>query len=116
MKLLAGPVLLLAIAPLVVASPSTTRGEPIAATKIGGDCTFGGKKLHGRVKLVEAFPDFEVRVVTAFADLRVKKVDAFPDECGRWKFVDAFPDFTVKLVDAFGDFEITYVDSFPGKP
>jgi hypothetical protein len=98
------------VAPLVVA-PHTT-----AASKVGDDCTFGGKKLHGRVKIVDAFPDFEVRVVTAFPDLRVKLVDAFPDECGRWKLVDAFPDFTIKLVDAFPDFEIEYVDAFPGKP
>ncbi|MCA9679025.1 MAG: hypothetical protein KC464_28600 [Myxococcales bacterium] len=104
------------VAPLVVAAPSRAAPGAPLASKIGRDCTIGGKKLAGRVKVVDAFPDFEVEVVDAFPDLQVKRVDAFPDECGRWRMVDAFPDFTIKLVDAFPDFTIKYVDAFPGVP
>lgn len=93
---------------LAAASPA------VPMSKVGGDCTFGGKKLYGDVKVVTAFPDFKVKRVTAFPDLKVKVVTAFPDSCGRWKMVDAFPDFTVQWVDAFPDFEIEYVDAFPG--
>jgi hypothetical protein len=85
-------------------------------SKVGEDCSLEGKKLYGRVQVVDAFADFEVRVVDAFPDLRVQTVDAFPDSCGRWKMVDAFPDFTIKYVDAFSDFDIKRVDAFPGLP
>lgn len=88
--------------------------DPAAA--IGKDCTLSGKKLHGRVKVVEAFADFEVKVVDAFPDLKVKVVESFPDECGKWRFVDSFPDFTIRYVDAFPDFTIKMVDAFPGLP
>ena len=77
-------------------------------------CTCKGIPLHGNVKIVDCFADFDVRVVDAFSDLDVKVVDAFPDECGEWKFVDAFPDFTVRFVDAFADFDIRFVNAFPG--
>jgi hypothetical protein len=89
--------------------------QPLDA-KIGKDCELKGKKLYGKVKVVDAFPDFEVKRVDAFADLHVKVVDAFPDSCGRWQWVDAFPDFTIKWVDAFPDFTIKQVDAFPGIP
>lgn len=92
-------------------------GAPLAA--LAGqldksDCTYNGIPLHGKVKIVSAFPDIKVRVVNAFADLSVKKVNAFANHCGEWQIVDSFPDFTVQLVDAFGDVTITWVDSFPG--
>lgn len=79
-------------------------------------CTYNGIHLHGKVKVVEEFPDIEVEVVTAFPDLKVKTVTAFADKCGEWRFVDSFPDFTVKFVDAFADVKIQYVDAFPGQP
>lgn len=87
---------------------------PSFAGKIGKDCTIKGKKLYGKVQVVDAFPDFRVSVVSAFGDLKVQRVDAFANSCGRWQFVDAFPDFKVQFVDAFSDFDIQYVDSFPG--
>ena len=97
--------------------PAQSGGGKVALDdKVGKDCTLGGKKLYGKVKVVDAFPDFEVKRVDAFADLHVKVVDAFPDSCGRWKYVDAFPDFTIKWVDAFPDFTIKQVDAFPGVP
>lgn len=90
--------------------------SPSFAGKIGRDCTLNGKKLAGKVQIVDSFPDFRVSVVSAFPDLKVQRVDAFSGSCGRWQFVDAFPDFRVQLVDSFSDFDIQYVDAFPGVP
>ena len=84
--------------------------------KIGKRCTFKGKKLWGKVKIVTSFPDFKVKVVGSFPDLKVKKVTSFPDKCGKWKFVKSFPDFKIKFVKSFPDFKIKYVSSFPGVP
>jgi len=81
---------------------------PLPMTK-GGVC-----KLHGKVKIVDAFPKYKVKIVDAFPDIKVQKVNAFPDGPGRWQFVDAFPDFTIQIVDAFPDFTVKYVDAFPG--
>lgn len=89
--------------------PFFCHGEDISAS-----CTYKNVPLHGRVKVVDAFPDFTVKIVDFFPDLRVKKVSSFPDHCGEWLFVDSFPDFTIKFVDAFPDFTIKYVDFFPG--
>lgn len=100
----------------VVALSLCLAGTRVLAGKIGKDCTYKGKKLQGKVKIVQAFPDFKVQVVDAFADLKVKKVKAFADKCGKWKIVDAFPDFKIQIVDAFPDFKIKYVDAFPGVP
>ena len=77
-------------------------------------CTFNGKNLYGRVKIVSYFPDVTVKMASYFADLRVQKVDMFASSCGRWQFVDNFPDFTIKFVDYFPDITIKFVDMFPG--
>jgi hypothetical protein len=84
--------------------------------KVGGDCTLKGKKLYGKIKIVDAFPDLKVQVVDAFPDLKVQVVDAFPDKCGKWKMVDAFPDVKIQMVTAFPDLKIKYVTAFPGLP
>jgi hypothetical protein len=81
---------------------------PIPLTK-GGVC-----QLHGKVKIVNAFPKYKVKIVNAFPDIKVQKVNAFPDGPGKWQFVDAFPDFTIQIVDAFPDFTVQYVNAFPG--
>ena len=70
--------------------------------------------LHGKVKIVSAFPKYKIKIVNAFPDIKVQKVNAFPDGPGKWQFVDAFPDFTVQIVDAFPDFTVQYVNAFPG--
>jgi len=108
----------LALAATLAPAGSVSRADdPVPLDKkVDKDCVFKGKKLYGKVKVVDAFPDFQVKRVDAFADLHVKVVDAFPDSCGRWKWVDAFPDFTIKWVDAFPDFTIKQVDAFPGVP
>ncbi len=84
--------------------------------KIGKDCTFKGKKLYGKVQIVNSFPDFKVQIVSSFPDLKVKQVTSFPDRCGKWQIVTSFPDFKVQFVSSFPDFKIQYVSSFPGTP
>lgn len=71
-------------------------------------------QLHGKVKIVTAFPKYKVKIVNAFPDIKVQKVTAFPDGPGKWQFVDSFPDFTIQIVDAFPDFTVQYVNAFPG--
>ena len=51
---------------------------PSFAGKIGRDCTVRGKKLYGKVQVVDAFPDFKVQFVDAFPDFDIQYVDAFP--------------------------------------
>lgn len=53
------------------------------AADISKDCIFKGKKLYGKVQVVNAFPDFKVQVVEAFPDLKVQEVNAFPTKCGK---------------------------------
>jgi hypothetical protein len=90
---------------------------PVAAeSSVSDDCEFQGIFLHGRVKVVESFPDIEVKVVTSFPDIDVKSVESFADDCGEWQFVESFPDFTIRYVDSFPDLEIRMVESFPGLP
>ena len=72
---------------------------------VGKDCTLKGKKLHGKVKVVQSSPD-----------LKVKVVESFPDACGKWKLVENFPDFTIQYVENFPDLQIKMVESFPGLP
>ena len=58
-----------------------------------GDCMFKGKKLYGKVQIVDSFPDFKVKVTTSFPDLKVKMVTSFPDECGEWQMVEQLSRF-----------------------
>jgi len=98
---------------------ASVQGEPLVAMGTGGisdDCTFNGKKLAGKVKVVDSFPDIRVKAVSSFPDLKVKRVSSFADRCGEWQFVDSFPDFKIQYVDSFPDIEIAWVDSFPGMP
>jgi hypothetical protein len=83
---------------------------------LAADCTFRGKKLAGKVKIVDSFPDVRVKAVSSFPDLKVKKVTSFADECGEWEMVDSFADVKIQFVDSFPDIEIAWVDSFPGMP
>lgn len=86
-----------------------------AISKVGG-CALKGKRLYGKVKVVDSFPDLKVQVVQSFPDLKVQKVSSFPDQCGKWQFVESFPDFTIQYVESFPDLKIQYVSSFPGVP
>lgn len=77
-------------------------------------CTFKGKKLYGKIQIVQSFPDVKVQEVTSFPDLKVETVTAFPDKCGKWQMVNAFPDTKVQIVTSFPDVKVQYVTSFPG--
>lgn len=79
-------------------------------------CALNGITLHGKVQVVDSFPDLKVQVVDSFPDLKVKAVGSFPDDCGEWQFVDSFPDFKIQYVESFPDLKIQMVESFPGVP
>ena len=107
--------LIVATYALAAGDPPVDDPRPVPAdSKVGGDCTLNGKKLYGKVKVVDNFADFKVKVVEHFPDLNVQVVEHFPDSCGKWQFVDSFPDFTIQYVDSFADVEIKMVTSFPG--
>jgi hypothetical protein len=89
---------------------------PLGGAAVAKDCTFKGRKLQGKVKVVQSFPDLKVKVVENFPDLKVKIVENFPDACGKWKLVENFPDFTIQYVENFPDLEIKMVENFPGLP
>jgi catabolite regulation protein CreA len=36
------------------------------AGKVGSDCTYKGKKLYGKIQIVNSFPDIKIRYVTSF--------------------------------------------------
>lgn len=86
-------------------------GNPVISKE---DCTCNGKKLYGKIKIVDSFPDLKVKVVESFPDIKIKIVSSFPDECGKWQFVDSFPDLKIQFVESFPDLKIQFVDSFPG--
>ena len=88
--------------------------EAITHMLANGECSWKGISLHGKVKVVDAFPDIKVQFVNAFPDIKVKWVNAFPNDCGEWQKVNAFPDFTIQIVDAFPDLKVKEVSSFPG--
>ena len=91
-------------------------GTALAGDKVGKDCTFGGKKLWGKVQFVQSGADLKVEVVNSFPDLKVLKVTSFPDSCGKWQAVTSFPDLKIQIVTSFPDIKIQYVSSFPGVP
>jgi hypothetical protein len=102
--------------PHPLAQPIASSGSSMGTGNIAADCTFNGKLLGGKVKVVDSFPDVRVKAVSSFPDLKVKKVSSFADSCGEWQFVDSFPDLKIQYVDSFPDVEIAWVDSFPGMP
>lgn len=83
---------------------------------VGGDCSFNGHKLYGKIQVVTSFPDVKVQVVSSFPDVKVKTVSSFPDSCGEWQMVTSFPDTKIQFVTSFPDVKIQYVESFPGVP
>ena len=107
------------IAPLAAAAMlvyAALRPPAEAASRVGRDCSWNGKRLYGKVKIVSSFPDIKAQVVSAFPDVKVQIVEAFPDRCGKWQMVESFPDLKVQFVEAFPDIKIQYVEAFPGLP
>jgi hypothetical protein len=95
---------------LLLGLAGTLAAPGLAATEKDIDLA----SIHGKIQVVESFPDYRVKIVTSFADLHVKVVESFPDEAGEWQFVDSFPDHRIQFVESFPDFTIRYVESFPG--
>jgi len=77
-------------------------------------CTFKGKKLYGRIKIVNSFPDIRVKIVSAFPNLRIQRVSSWPDKCGKWQFVSNFPNLRVQFVTSNPDLLIAYTPNAPG--
>ena len=102
---------ILILVALLVFTDLSFGNEP---STIRADCTFQGKKLFGKIQIVQAFPDIKVQIVESFPDLKVEKVTAFPSECGKWQIVENLPDLKVQFVDTFPDLKIQFVQAFPG--
>jgi hypothetical protein len=77
-------------------------------------CTYKGKKLYGKVQVVDFLPDLKVQVVDFLPDLKVQVVDFLPSSCGKWQFVDFLPDLKIQFVDFLPDLKIQYVEFLPG--
>ena len=89
------------------------RGGVSTSGVVSSDGYFKGRKVYGKVMVVQSFPDFKVQVVDSFPDYLVKKVENFPERVGEWQFVENFPEFTIQYVDSFPDFKIRFVSSLP---
>jgi hypothetical protein len=71
-------------------------------------CTYNGKKLYGKVKIVNYGADFKIRIVTSNEDISILQTSGDPNECGEWKFVEYSEDFKVQIVTSGEDFTIRY--------
>ena len=89
---------------MVPGNPYPTESE----FKADAGCEMNGKKLFGRVKVVDDFADFKVKIEKMTPDLEVKLVNNRPDKCGLWHFVDNHEDFTIQFVEEFADFTIQF--------
>ena len=101
--------ILLTILPLFIMAQVTI-------DKSNGTVTKDGKTypLHGKVQIVNSFPDLKVQIVDAFPDLKVQLVNSFPDQTGKVQIVNSFPDVKVQIVTSFPDLKVKLVDAFPG--
>lgn len=79
-------------------------------------CTFKGKKLYGKIQIVDFLPDIKVQIVDFLPDLKVQKVEFLPTSCGKWQFVNFLPDLKVQFVDVLPDIKVQFVDFLPGMP
>jgi hypothetical protein len=73
-------------------------------------------ELHGKVKIVAAHADYDVRIVQMFPDARIRIVEHNPDDAGEWQIVDSHEDFSVRFVPVGGNFTISFVSAWPGCP
>lgn len=88
----------------------------IYSNPISKDCTFKGKKLAGRIKIVSHAADFTVLVRQYAADLNVKISQGSLKDCGEWQFVESGENFRIQIVNHAPDFSIKFVHSMPGLP
>ena len=73
-------------------------------------CTYKGKKLYGKVRVVESSPDFRVKVVNSSENISIQKTDHTPTRCGEWNFVENGEDFKIQFVTNSEDFTIRYTN------
>lgn len=75
-------------------------------------CTFNGKTLTGKVRVVEYGEDFKVRVVEYGEDITVIKQTLLSSspKCGAWQFVEQGENFKVRIVEYREDFSIRFSD------
>jgi hypothetical protein len=90
-------------------------GGGSSGSKFAG-CSYNGKKLYGKVQIVDFLPDLKVQVVDFLPDLKVQKVDFLATSCGKWEFVDFLPDLKIQFVDFLPDIKVQFVDFLPGLP
>lgn len=71
--------------------------------------------LQGKVRIVDAFPNYRIHITDNNPDLNIKFVVAFPNKPGKWQIVSAHEDFTVQFVEnrAIADFTV-WPSPFPG--
>jgi hypothetical protein len=91
----------------VVAKGSRPKPAPRSVRGWNG-CAFNGVPMFGRVKVVSAGAQFQVRVVKSNAVLKVKGVNTRPQACGEWQFVSTGALFSVQVVRAGGDFTVSF--------
>lgn len=71
-------------------------------------CTYKGKKLYGKVKIVNSNADFIVKIVNSNEDISILQTSGNPNDCGEWKFVEYSEDFKIQIVTSGEDFTIRY--------
>jgi hypothetical protein len=86
----------------------------LSANPISKDCTYKGKKLSGKVKIITHAADFKVMFREYAPNLNVWLMTGTLSSCGEWRFVEYAPDFTIQLVEQAPDFTIQFVNSSPG--
>jgi hypothetical protein len=87
---------------------------PILPNPVSKNCMYKGKKLSGRIELVDTFPDIRVRVVKSNPHLRVQKMKANTARCGEWEIVKFPPSLRVMIDQVHGEIDIQYVNFSPG--
>ena len=86
------------------------------ANPVQKDCTYKGKKLFGKVRIVQYGEDFTVRAVTYSEDFKIQHVSYSQTECGKWQFAEYGEDFKIRFVEYSEDFKVKFVEYSPGLP
>jgi hypothetical protein len=87
---------------------------PVLSNPIGSDCSFNGKKLYGRVRIVNAGEDVKVRIVNAGENLRVEFSSIEYSQCGRWFFSQSGENVKIRFVEAGEDITVRVHPNNPG--
>lgn len=85
------------------------QGLIIAKPLITKECTFKGKALWGKVRIVTYGEDLKIRPVAYGADLKVRIKDFGADRCGQWKMVSYGENLKIRFVDYGEDLKVQFV-------